>query len=114
MTFRDTIIYFIFLLMIGLSTGAWCGQIIYPWNATTAIVKAGENFTIWYDADIDEAIESIALRRPYNSVSIPYINSETGSWTYDESSGATYNTRISVSVPSGSLSDSMHIWVSDK
>jgi len=64
MTFRDTIIYFIFLLMIGLSTGAWCGQIIYPWNATTAIVKAGENFTIWYDADIDEAIESIALRGP--------------------------------------------------
>jgi len=99
-TYRKAKIILIFLLLVSLSNRGWCGKIIYPWNATTAIVKAGEVFTVWFDAEEGENIESILLRGPYNSVSIPSDVQETGSWIYDEESGFSYNTRISVSVPS--------------
>jgi len=39
-----------FFLICFCGTG-FCGKIIYPWNAATAIVKAGESVTVWFDAD---------------------------------------------------------------
>jgi hypothetical protein len=92
--------YSIFLILISLSISGWCGKIIYPWNATTAIVKAGESFTVWFDADEGQNISSVELFGPYNSVSTTMVANQRGSWIYDEESGNTYNTRIVVSVPS--------------
>ena len=77
------------------------GKIIYPWNATTAIVKAGEKFTVWFDAHAGQNVTNAVLRGPYNSVFIPKVTEQTGSWVYDEVSGNTYNTRITVPVPAG-------------
>ncbi len=99
MIHRITLFISITLLVFIISNPAWCGKIIYPWNATTAIVKTGESFTVLFDADPDQTTESVVLQGPYNSVSIPSFTSETGSWIYDDSSGYTYNTRISVTVP---------------
>jgi acetyl esterase/lipase len=91
----------ILFLTIGFSTSGWCSQIIYPWNATTAIVKAGENFTIWFEADTKTKINSVILRGPYNTVLISSVKTKKGAWVYDEASGATYNRKITVTIPEG-------------
>lgn len=77
----------------------WCGKIIYPWNATTAIVKSGESFTIWFDADKDQTVENIKLQGPYNSVSLVSFTTQKGFWLYDDMSGKMYNTQITVHIP---------------
>lgn len=87
------------VLVVSRITGE-CGQIVYPWNATTAIVKAGDSFDVWFDADDHQTVASVVLRGPYNTVLIPEIARQTGAWTYDSVSGNTYDTRITVSVPS--------------
>ena len=69
----------ILLFVLGVANTGWCGKIIYPWNATTAIVKAGEDFEIWFDADDDQTVTSVVLRGPYNTVSIPTVTKRTGS-----------------------------------
>lgn len=89
------------LVILGVWSAAWCGKIVYPYNAVTAIVKAGEPFTVWFDADPDQTVASVALRGPYNTVLIPSVASQTGSWEYDDRSRAVYDTRITVSVPAG-------------
>ena len=86
------------ILLSFCSTG-FCAQIVYPWNATCAIVKAGDSFTVRFDADAGQTVTSVQLRGPYNSVAISEVASETGLWTYDTVSDATYNRRISVSLP---------------
>ena len=100
MTHRTTVLAFLGLCTILISSTAWSGRIVYPWNATTAIVKAGENFTVFYHADKGESVESVELRGPYNSVILPSVDAKTGHWIYDEASRKTYNTRLSVRVPS--------------
>ena len=86
---------FICLLII-----SFCRKIVCPWNATTAIVKSGDSFVVWFDADAGQSIMSATLRGPYNTVSIPTVSSKTGSWTYDEISGNKYDTQVTVKVPS--------------
>jgi hypothetical protein len=92
---------FIFCFFLGTVNIAWCGRIIYPWNATTAMVKTGESFTIWYDADEGESIEFLALQGPYNTIRIAAPGLEKGCWVYDKMSGNTYNLKIEVKVPAG-------------
>lgn len=87
----------VFILSFGSS--GWCGKIVYPWNAATAIVKAGENFTVWFDADADQLVTSAELKGPYNTVIIPSAACQTGRWQYDDRSMAVYDTRITLSVP---------------
>lgn len=99
-TSRRAISVFIFLLIVSFLNIGWCGKIIYPWNATTAIVKAGESFSVLFDADQGQTVKSVVLQGPYNSVYIPSVSKETGSWIYDDRSGYKYNTRITVYVPS--------------
>ena len=99
-TYPGTLFVSIVLLIISFSNSAWCGKIIYPWNATTAIVKAGESFAVLFDADPDQIPEAVVLNGPYNSVPLTSFTYETGSWIYDDESGYSYNTRISVTVPS--------------
>ena len=77
----------------------FCGKIVYPFNAATAIVKAGESFTVWFNADPEQDVTSALLRAPSNTTSISSIRSQHGLWTYDTISGNTYNTRITIPVP---------------
>lgn len=77
------------------------GTIVYPWNAVTSIVKAGERFEVWFIAEPGQTVKSTVLRGPYNSVQIASIVTQTGIWTYDPVSENTCNTRITVTVPPG-------------
>lgn len=86
------------LLLLVCSNMAWSAKIVYPWRAANAMVKAGESFEVWFNADADQTINYIALSGPYNTVETT-INVETGSWVYDEWSGNQYNTKIIVTVP---------------
>jgi len=73
-------------------------KIIRPWRSTTAIVKTGESFEVWFDAYPNQEIESIHLSGKYNTVNCTY-QIETGDWEYDPLSKNRYNTRIQVTVP---------------
>jgi len=94
-----------FLFVIAFFSSVWCGTIIYPWNATTAIAKTSDNFEIWYKADAEELIESIELHGPYNTVFLDSFNIAEGYWVYDEMSGNTYNRKVFVPVPYGTLEE---------
>ena len=78
---------FTILLLLFITNQAWCGKIIYPWNATTAIVEAGQNFEIWHEATDGEILESVFLQGPYNTVALPSFTVEEGFWVYDDMSG---------------------------
>jgi predicted MPP superfamily phosphohydrolase len=99
MTSRKTVSAFTYFFLVLFCSIGFCGKIVYPWNATTAIVKAGEGFTVWFDADAGQTVVSAVLRGSYNTVAIPSVAKQTGSWTYDTVSGGTYNAQIAVSVP---------------
>ncbi|MDX2431081.1 MAG: glycoside hydrolase family 2 TIM barrel-domain containing protein [Bacteroides sp.] len=55
-TYRKAKFILIFLFTLSLSNTGWCGEIVYPWNATTAIVKAGE-----VPRRLDQVIENDSL-----------------------------------------------------
>ena len=93
---------FFLLLLSGHS--AWAGDIVYPWRATTAIVKAGDSFDVWFDADNGQSVNSVELRGPYHKITAAK-KVVTESWVYDETSGNTYDTRITVTVPASAPAD---------
>lgn len=80
------------------------GNIVYPWRATTAIVKAGERFPVWFVADEGQRVSAITLQGPYHAVAATQTV-ELGSWVYDRTSENRYNTRIQVAVPAGTPTD---------
>ncbi len=81
------------------------GKIVYPWNAVTSIVKAGDRFEVWFDAAPGQTVHAVELHGPYHTVSIPSIAAATGSWQYDPVSHNTYNTRVTATVPAGTPAD---------
>jgi len=89
---------FIILFLISFTITVFCGNIVYPWRATTAIVKGGESFEVWFNADPGQTVSSAILKGRYNTVSTP-VTIRTGSWVYDVTSQNSYNTKISVQVP---------------
>lgn len=91
---RTALIY----LAIVISSIAWSGNIIYPWRATTAIAKAGEQFEVWFDADQGQTISSVQLVGPYNTVDANFKLKKVNR-VYDAISENTYNTLITVKVP---------------
>ncbi|MCD6288708.1 MAG: hypothetical protein J7M12_06290, partial [Candidatus Hydrogenedentes bacterium] len=93
------------LFVISYCSAGWCGKIVYPWNATTAIVKAGESFDVWFDADAGQTVTNVTLRGPYHSETPVMGTPVTGSWVYDQTSGNSYDTRITVTVPSTANAD---------
>jgi predicted MPP superfamily phosphohydrolase len=97
---KKTMIKFavILLLLISFNIKAFCGKIVYPWRATTAIVKGGESFEIWFKADAGQTVGSVLLKGPHNTVAAP-MKIITGSWVYDVTSENRYNTKIIVKVP---------------
>jgi len=82
----------------------WAGKIINPWRTTTAIVKNGESFEVWFDADRGQTINAVTLQGPYNTVTAVQ-KVVTGSWVYDQTSSNAYNTRITLAVPAGVPAD---------
>jgi hypothetical protein len=88
----------IFFLLLSFINFGRCGHIVYPWRATTSIVKSGESFEVWFDADAGQSVNSVVLHGPYNAVSTP-MTIEKGTWEYDATSQNSYNTRITVEVP---------------
>lgn len=91
-------------LLISFDITAFCGKIVYPWRATTAIVKGGESFEIWFNADAGQTVCSAQLKGPYNVLETP-VKIETGHWIYDVTSQNTYNTKITVKVPKRAPAD---------
>ena len=91
-------------LLICFNITAFCGNIVYPWRATTAIVKSGESFEVWFNADKGETIHSIELNGPYNTVNTS-ISTLAGKWVYDPMSGNTYNNKITVTIPKDTPAD---------
>jgi hypothetical protein len=93
---KTAVLFFIALFV--LIHSAWPANIVRPWRATTAIVKTGENFEVWFNADNGQVVNSVKLIGPYNHVNCA-ISIITGDWEYDPLSGNRYNTKITVTVP---------------
>ena len=94
----------VFISLVFFSTVGWCGKIIYPWRATTAIVKSGESFEVWLNADQRQTVYSVQLVGPYYTVD-PTIKIKKGCWVYDVTSENIYNTNITVNVPANCPAD---------
>jgi hypothetical protein len=80
------------------------GKIVYPWRSTTAIVKSGQTFEVWFIADSGQNVNSVELKSQYKTVSTTK-SIVTGNWVYDQMSGNQYNTHITVTVPSNTPAD---------
>ena len=91
-----------FCLLLSLVT--WCANIVYPWRATTAIVKSGDSFEVWLNADQGQTINSVQLIGPYSTVDASF-KIKKGSWVYDVTSENTYNINITVKVPANCPAD---------
>lgn len=101
---KKILLFSVFLLTISFSTSCWSQNIVYPWRATTAILKAGENFEVWFNAGSGQTVNSIELKGRYNAVNTT-ISTVNGDWTYDQMSGNKYNTKITVTVPANTPSN---------
>jgi hypothetical protein len=78
----------ILLLVTSFSTKVLCGNIVYPWRSTTAIVKSGETFEVWFNADAGQSVNSVKLKGPFNEVNAT-MSIVKGNWIYDPLSGNT-------------------------
>lgn len=85
-------------------------NILYPWRATTAIVKSGNSFEIWYNAVNNEKITQIKLRSSFKTITPKYVIKK-GNWIFDSTSLNTYNTKIKVIVPKNTPADRYSIMV---
>lgn len=92
------------LAFLGNVCSLWSSNIVYPWRSTTAIVKSGETFEVWFNADNGQSVKSVELQGPYNEVPVK-IRSQSGNWVYDVISGNSFNTKISVKVPASTPAD---------
>ncbi len=88
-----------FLLIAGITFQVFAANIVYPWRATTAIVKAGQQFEIWFNADANQTVSSIKFKSEFIEITGTDMNITTGSWTFDPVSGNKYNQKISIKVP---------------
>lgn len=92
------------ILLIVTFLSASAGNIVYPWRSTTAIVKSGQTFEVWFNASTGQTVNSIQLKGPYNVVKVS-MSIANGNWTHDPLSGNTYNRKITVKVPSTAPAD---------
>lgn len=102
---KNTIRLLVLIFVIFFSINSWGQKIVYPWRSTTAIVKAGETFEVWFNADAGQTINEISLRGPFNVVSTTIEDTKTDTWIYDNWSENTCNRRITVRVPADSSMD---------
>lgn len=95
----------IYILLISFSTIAFCGNIVYPWRATTAIVKSGDSFEIWFNADANQTLNLVQFKSEFLTITGADMVITTGSWTFDPVSGNKYNQKISIKVPISTPAD---------
>ncbi len=95
----------ILLLIFSFTSIALAGKIIYPWRATTAIVKAGETFEVWFNADAGQTVNGIELQSKYLKVVPTISNTVNQTWMYDKWSENTCNTKLTITVPAGTPTD---------
>jgi predicted phosphodiesterase len=95
---RKIVTLLILLLCFQFPETTWSQSIVYPWRAAAAIVRSGESFEVWFNANAGQTVQSVSLKGPYNSVATKH-SIQTGSWIYDCTSLNTYNTKITVTVP---------------
>jgi hypothetical protein len=96
----------LFLLVVTIFTNnIFAGKIVYPWRATTAIVKAGETFEVWFNADAGQTINGIEMQSQYLNVTSTISNTVNLTWVYDQWSGNTCNVKLTVSVPANTPTD---------
>jgi predicted MPP superfamily phosphohydrolase len=81
------------------------GQIVYPWRATTALVKAGGTFEVWYKADPGQEVTAARLESLYKTVAADIRDMSKTVWVYDKQSGDTCNRRLTLAVPAGTPAD---------
>ena len=101
---KITILSILFLI-ISFTTVVSAGKIVYPWRSTTAIVKAGETFEIWFNADAGQSVNSIELQSQYLNVTPSITNSVNETWVYDKWSENTCNLKLTVTVPANTPAD---------
>lgn len=104
MKFNRTYSLLLFIILISFSIQAYTAKIVRPWRATTEIVKTGESFEVWFNADDGQTINSVELRGPFNTINVTH-SIISGEWIYDKISGNTYNQEITVFVPVDSPAD---------
>lgn len=93
------------LIIISLSNIIFAGKIVYPWRSTTAIVKAGETFEVWFSADAGQTVNGIELQSQYLNVTPTITNTVNQTWMYDKWSENTCNTKMTITVPSNTPTD---------
>jgi hypothetical protein len=95
----------ILFLIISLSDIAFAGKIIYPWRATSAIVKQGETFEVWFNADAGQTVNAVELQSAFLKVNATIANTINQTWMYDKWSENTCNTKLTVTVPANTPTD---------
>jgi uncharacterized protein YjdB len=101
---KNTLKFLILMLSLGIYSSSWSQNIVYPWRATTAIVKSGQTFEVWFNAASGQSVSSIQLKSPYITINTT-MSTVDGNWTYDTLSGNKYNKKITVTVPATAPSD---------
>ncbi len=94
----------VLVLVVLISNFSWSQNIVYPWRATTAIVKKSQTFEVWFNAASGQTVSSIQLKSPYITVNTTFTSVD-GNWTYDPLSGNKYNKKITVTVPATAPAD---------
>ena len=102
---KKTIHLLVLILIVFFSINSWGQKIIYPWRSTTAIVKAGETFEVWFNADAGQSLNEVSLRGPYNNANVSILDTKTDTWVYDQWSGNTCNRKYTISVPANTPAD---------
>jgi len=92
-------------LCLSLSLHTFSANIVYPWRATTAIVKSGDSFEIWFNANVNQTVNSVQFKSEFLTITGENQNVTNGNWTYDPVSGNTYNQKISIKVPVNTPAD---------
>lgn len=93
------------ILIISVFSNTSAGKIIYPWRSTTAIVKAGETFEVWFNAGAGQTVNGVELQSQYLKVAPTIVNQVSETWVYDQWSGNTCNLKLTVHVPANTPAD---------
>lgn len=103
--FRRTVMICCLALPCGLWSTGWAGQIVYPWRATTAIVKPGQTFEVWFKTDPGQDVTAARLESPYKKLATEIKAISKTSWVYDKQSGNTCDRKVTVTVPANAPAD---------
>jgi hypothetical protein len=93
------------ILIISVFSNTSAGKIIYPWRSTTAIVKAGETFEVWFNAGAGQTVNGVELQSQYLKAAPTIANQVSETWVYDQWSGNTCNLKLTVHVPANTPAD---------